>query len=418
MDDNSKPVTNLLYLGLSSELRTQIQKLLHKGSGFEYFDYLDDAYSHLTSKNCRTEIVVMSDLNDLAPLAVLLKIKKIQRLVPIIVLSENKKSSLAIEIIKAGAYDFFLLPVTTRELLDSINQALIDLRLNSKPVEIGEVFSDQDTIIGRSRAMRDIYKQLGRIASQTVTVLVRGETGTGKELIARAIYQHGHRAHEGFVAVNCAAIPENLLESELFGHEKGSFTGASQLRVGRFEQAHGGTIFLDEIGDLDQSLQVKLLRVLQEKTIQRVGSSKNIPVDVRIIAATHRNLESMVSEGTFREDLFYRLNVISINIPPLRDRREDIPDLVSYFLQKFATEYGLATPNFSKKAIDYLTQLEWPGNIRQLQNVISKALLSSKNTTLDVEHFDNIIKESKILAKKRDQLKQIIECEFNRAAAN
>ncbi len=418
MDDNSKPVTNLLYLGLSSELRTQIQKLLHKGSGFEYFDDLDDAYSHLTSKNCRTEIVVMSDLNDLAPLAVLLKIKKIQRLVPIIVLSENKKSSLAIEIIKAGAYDFFLLPVTTRELLDSINQALIDLRLNSKPVEIGEVFSDQDTIIGRSRAMRDIYKQLGRIASQTVTVLVRGETGTGKELIARAIYQHGHRAHEGFVAVNCAAIPENLLESELFGHEKGSFTGASQLRVGRFEQAHGGTIFLDEIGDLDQSLQVKLLRVLQEKTIQRVGSSKNIPVDVRIIAATHRNLESMVSEGTFREDLFYRLNVISINIPPLRDRREDIPDLVSYFLQKFATEYGLATPNFSKKAIDYLTQLEWPGNIRQLQNVISKALLSSKNTTLDVEHFDNIIKESKILAKKQDQLKQIIESEFNRVAAN
>ena len=418
MDDNSKPVTNLLYLGLSSELRTQIQKLLHKGSGFEYFDDLGDAYSHLISKNCRTEIVVMSDLNDMAPLAVLLKIKKIQRLVPIIVLSENKKSSLAIEIIKAGAYDFFLLPVTTRELLDSINQALIDLRLNSRPVEIGEVFSDQDTIIGRSRAMRDIYKQLGRIASQTVTVLVRGETGTGKELIARAIYQHGHRAHEGFVAVNCAAIPENLLESELFGHEKGSFTGASQLRVGRFEQAHGGTIFLDEIGDLDQSLQVKLLRVLQEKTIQRVGSSKNIPVDVRIIAATHRNLESMVSEGTFREDLFYRLNVISVNIPPLRDRREDIPDLVSYFLQKFATEYGLATPNFTKKAIDYLAQLEWPGNIRQLQNVISKAILNSKNTTLDVEHFDNIIKESQILAKKQDQLKQIIECEFNRAAAN
>ena len=260
MDDNSKPTTNLIYLGLSSELRTQIQKLLHKGSGFEYFDDLDDAFSHLISKNCRTEIVVISDLSDLAPLAVLLKIKKAQCTVPIIVLSENKKSSLAIEIIKAGAYDFFLLPVTTRELLDSINQALIDMRLNSKPVEIGEVFSDQDTIIGRSRAMRDIYKQLGRIASQTVTVLVRGETGTGKELIARAIYQHGHRAHEGFVAVNCAAIPENLLESELFGHEKGSFTGASQLRVGRFEQAHGGTIFLDEIGDLDPSLQVKLLR--------------------------------------------------------------------------------------------------------------------------------------------------------------
>jgi len=418
MDNNSKPATNLLYLGLSSELRMQIEKLLHKGSRFEYFDDLDDAYSHLVSKNCSTEIVIISDLNDLSPLGVLLKIKKAQRSFPIIILSENKKSSLAIEIIKAGAYDFFLLPVATRELLNSINQALIDSRLNSKPVEIGEVFSDQDTIIGRSRAMRDIYKQLGRIASQTVTVLVRGETGTGKELIARAIYQHGHRAHEGFVAVNCAAIPENLLESELFGHEKGSFTGASQLRVGRFEQAHGGTIFLDEIGDLDQSLQVKLLRVLQERTIQRLGSSKNIPVDVRIIAATHRNLESMVSEGTFREDLFYRLNVISINIPALRDRREDIPDLVNYFLQKFATEYGLVTPNLSNKAIDFLTQLEWPGNIRQLQNVISKALLNSKSSTLNEEHFVKIIKESQILAEKRNQLKQIIECELNRAAAN
>ena len=418
MDNSSKPITNLLYLGLSLELRIQIEKSLHKGSKFEYLDDLEDAYSYLASKNCRAEIVVISDLNNLPPLGVLLKIKKAQRSVPIIILSENKKSSLAIEIIKAGAYDFFLLPVTTRELLDSINQALIDSRLNSKPVEIGEVFSDQDTIIGRSRTMRDIYKQLGRIASQTVTVLVRGETGTGKELIARAIYQHGHRAHEGFIAVNCAAIPENLLESELFGHEKGAFTGASQLRVGRFEQAHGGTIFLDEIGDLDQSLQVKLLRVLQEKTIQRLGSSKNIPVDVRIIAATHRNLESMVSEGTFREDLFYRLNVISINIPALRDRRDDISDLVSYFLQKFATEYGLVAPNFSKKAIDYLTQLEWPGNIRQLQNVISKALLNSKTTTLDVEHFDTIIKESQILANKQNQLKQIIEYELNRAAAN
>ena len=418
MDDNSKPVTNLLYLGLSSKLRIQVERLLHKGSRFEYFDDLDDAYSYLISKNCRTEIVVISDLNDLSPLGVLLKIKKAQRSVPIIVLSENKKSSLAIEIIKAGAYDFFLLPVATIELLDSINQALIDTRLTSKPVEIGEVFTEQDTIIGRSRSMRDIYKQLGRIASQTVTVLVRGETGTGKELIARAIYQHGHRAHEGFIVVNCAAIPENLLESELFGHEKGAFTGASQFRVGRFEQAHGGTIFLDEIGDLDQSLQVKLLRVLQEKTIQRLGSSKNIPVDVRVIAATHRNLESMVSEGTFREDLFYRLNVISINIPALRDRREDIPDLVNYFLQKFAAEYGLVTPSFSKKAIEFLTQLEWPGNIRQLQNVISKALLNSKSKLLGVEHFDEIIKESKILDEQQNQLKKIIEFEFNRAAEN
>ena len=409
---------NVVYLGNSEAIRLKVKKLLQTESLFSFFDNMTSALEHLKSHPGKTDIFIASDLKDMDPVGVVLALKEESPNLPIIVLSENKKSSLAIEIIKAGAYDFFLLPISYSELIDSLEQVVANSRLSSKPVEIGEVYSEQDTIVGRSRAMRDIYKQLGRIASQSVTVLVRGETGTGKELIARAIYQHGHRAHKDFVTVNCGAIPENLLESELFGHEKGAFTGASQLRVGRFEQAHGGTIFLDEIGDLDLSLQVKILRVLQEKTIQRLGNSKDIPIDVRVIAATHRNLESMIAKGTFREDLFYRLNVISVSIPPLRDRRDDIPELIKYFLHRFAKEYGLGVPNISAKAIDFLKSLEWPGNIRQLQNVISKSLLDSTGPLIDREHLDSIVHESQLITKKQTSLTQMIDRELSRAANN
>ena len=409
---------NVVYLGHSQAIQLKVEKLLQDGSLLSFFDSMTSALEHIKLHPGKTDIFIASDLKDMDPLELVLLLKEKHPSLPIIVLSEIRKSSLAIEIIKAGAHDFFLLPISSSELMDSLKQVVVNSRLSSKPVEIGEVYSEQDTIIGRSKAMRDIYKQLGRIASQSVTVLLRGETGTGKELIARAIYQHGHRAHKGFITVNCGAIPENLLESELFGHEKGAFTGASQLRVGRFEQAHGGTIFLDEIGDLDLSLQVKILRVLQERTIQRLGSSKDISIDVRIIAATHRSLEAMISEGTFREDLFYRLNVISISIPPLRDRRDDIPDLINYFLQRFAKEYGLSVPSISAKALESLKRLEWPGNIRQLQNVVSKALLDSTGPSLGWERFDSIVRESQLIAKKQTSLTQMIEKELNRAANN
>lgn len=313
---------------------------------------------------------------------------------PVILLSEDTGSHAAIEAIKAGAYDFVAKPADPAEIRQAIAQGLDDSRRSSTPVEIGEVYPCQDTIVGRSRAMRDIYKQLGRIAGQPVTILIRGETGTGKELIARAIFQHGHRAHKPFIAVNCAAIPEGLLESELFGHEQGAFTGASKTRIGRFEQAHGGTLFLDEIGDLAPPLQVKLLRVLQEKTIRRVGGQKDLPVDVRILAATHRHLESMVAHGEFREDLFYRINVVSIAIPPLRERPEDIPPLIDYFIDRYGKEHGLDSPSISPKAVEFLQQQDWPGNIRQLQNVIRKALLNSRGYTIGWQDCRNILAES------------------------
>jgi len=219
-----------------------------------------------------------------------------------------------------------------------------------------------------------------------VNVLIRGETGTGKELIARALYQHSERASAAFIAVNCAAIPETLLESELFGHERGAFTGAEARRIGRFEQAHGGTLFLDEIGDLPPGTQVKLLRVLQDKYIQRLGGKETIQVDVRVLAATHRDLEAMLRQREFREDLYYRLNVASLVLPPLRERREDIPELVRYFLARYGPDFGQAQPLIQPEAIQFLQAQTWPGNVRELENAIRKMLLLSRGFAISLEH--------------------------------
>src|SRR5206468_443490 len=220
-------------------------------------------------------------------------------------------------------------------------------------------------------------------AAKPVTVLIRGETGTGKELIARAIYQHGPRAKAPFIAINCAAIPENLLESELFGHERGAFTGADQRRIGRFEQANKGTLFLDEIGDLPPNTQVKLLRVLQQQTFQRVGGTEAISVDVRVLAATHRNLEAMIREGKFREDLFHRLNVVCLHLPPLRERREDIPVLVQHFLRKYAGDFGVENPTISSDAVALLQADSWPGNVRELENMIRRLVLGARGLSIN-----------------------------------
>jgi transcriptional regulator with GAF, ATPase, and Fis domain len=234
--------------------------------------------------------------------------------------------------------------------------------------------------------MQSIYKEIGRVASRPVTVLIRGETGTGKELIARAIYQHSDRAQAPFVAINCAAIPETLLESELFGHERGAFTGADSRRIGRFEQADRGTIFLDEIGDMTLGTQAKLLRVMQEKTLQRLGGKETISVDARVIAATHRDLEAAIREKQFREDLYYRLNVVVLTLPPLRHRREDVPDLVRYFLGRYGPELGSADPSIHPEAVDFLQSQSWPGNVRELENVVRKALLSAQGYPINLDH--------------------------------
>ena len=240
--------------------------------------------------------------------------------------------------------------------------------------------------------MQEVYKAIGRVASQDVTVLIRGESGTGKELVARAIYQHSNRAGGPFLAVNCAAIPESLLESELFGHEKGAFTGADQRRIGKFEQCNGGTLLLDEIGDMSPLLQSKLLRVLQEQQFERVGGNETIQTDVRIIAATNRDLEQMVADGTFRADLYYRLNGFTIDLPPLRQRTSDIPLLVDYFLARFNRQLAKDVQTVSRPALDLLMRYRWPGNVRELQSVLKKAMVQASGPVIIPEFLPEMVR--------------------------
>src|SRR6266404_328761 len=253
---------------------------------------------------------------------------------PVILMTGHHTTEAAIEAMKLGAYDYILKPPNPPEFLALIEKAVTNSRLMSEQVEVGQAGFAKDAIVGSSRLMQNVYKEIGRVAAMPVTVLIRGETGTGKELVARAIYQHSDRGNQPFIEVNCVAIPENLLESELFGHEPGAFTDAKTRRIGRFEQANRGTILLDEIGDMSPRTQAKLLRVLQDRSIQRLGGKETIPVYVRVSAATHRNLESAIPERHFREDLYHRLNDAVISLPPLRERREDIPDLVRYFIER------------------------------------------------------------------------------------
>jgi len=340
--------------------------------------------------------LVITDLRlpGLTGLELIRRLRAAQPRLPIILTTAFGTTDIAIEATKLGAFDYLLKPFHMPQLLDLIQKAARSNRLMSEPVALGEAGAAHDALVGHCQAMQDIYKEIGRVASKPVSVLIRGETGTGKELIARAIYQHGDRANAPFIAINCAAIPETLLESELFGHERGAFTGAQAQRIGRFEQASTGTIFLDEIGDMTLGTQVKLVRVLQEKCLQRLGGKEDIQVDARVIAATHRDLEAAIRQKQFREDLYYRLNVVVISLPPLRKRREDIPDLIRYFLQKHGPPLGSATPSIHPEAIEYLQGQAWPGNVRELENVIRKALLQAQNYTINLDHVRAALNKS------------------------
>ncbi len=345
----------------------------------------DDGLAYAKADDCD---LVLTDLKmpGLSGLELIEKLHAAKPKLPVIMLTAFGTTETAIEATKRGAYDYLLKPFDTGELLDLVAKAVASSRLMSEPLEMGEARAQQSAIIGNSRAMQAIYKEIGRVAATAVTVLIRGETGTGKELVARAIYQHSNRAQQPFIAVNCAAIPETLLESELFGHERGAFTGAHARRVGRFEQANRGTIFLDEIGDLSLSTQVKLLRVLQEKYLQRVGGNEKISVDVRVLTATHRDLEKAIHEKQFREDLFYRLSGVTITLPPLSQRPEDIPDLVKYFLQRSAAELDHDAPSIQPEAVAFLQNQNWPGNVRELENVVRQSLLLARGYSVSVEH--------------------------------
>ncbi len=327
--------------------------------------------------------VVLLDvrLPDQSGLAVYQSIREIDARIPVIFVTTTKAADIAIDAMKQGAFDYLHKPLDLAELRRVVSAALEVVRMRA-PVALPGAAPEAaaEGMFGSSKSMLEIYKSIGRVAGQDVTVLITGESGTGKELVARAVYQHSSRSQNPFLALNCAAIPENLLESELFGYEKGAFTGADRRRIGKFEQCDGGTILLDEIGDMPILLQAKLLRLLQEKTFERVGGNESIRVNVRVIASTHRDLKAAADR--FRPDLYYRLSAFTIHLPPLRDRVEDLPALVHHFLGLFSSEMGRDVHEIAPDALERLQAYPWPGNIRELQNVLRQALLRATGTVL------------------------------------
>jgi DNA-binding NtrC family response regulator len=308
-------------------------------------------------------------------------LEKVSLSIPVILIAEKGSMQQVVSTIRKGALDYLLLSDDDDPILRSITAALEDVP--KKPSRTQR--SDHPTIVGRSSTMQALLAMAKRIAPSSATVLIQGESGTGKELIARYIHANSDRVHHRFVAMNCAALPENLAESELFGHEKGAFTGAAQRKCGKFEQAHEGTLLLDEIGEMPLPLQAKLLRVLQEKEVDRIGAQRPVPVNVRVIATTNRDLGQMVAEERFRRDLYYRLRIVPLMLPPLRERQEDIPLLVDYFVQKHSTPDKKSLPHFTAAALENLLQWNWPGNVREFENTVERAMLICQNSSIGPE---------------------------------
>ena len=330
-------------------------------------------------------IVLDVNLSGHSGLDVYRRIQEIDPHIPVIFITGHGTTATAIEAMQLGAYEYLLKPLELDELTDLIGRALKISRWMKVPPVISEGPELPDTseaLVGRCPSMQAVYKAIGRVAAQDVTVLILGESGTGKELIARAIYHYSPRSKGPFLAINCAAIPEALLESELFGHEKGAFTGADRRRIGKFEQASGGTLFLDEIGDMSPLTQTKILRVLQGQEFERVGGNEPVRSNVRVIAATNRDLARMVEEGTFRGDLYYRLNVFTIQLPPLRERGEDVSLLARHFVSRFGKELNRPVHTIADETLELLRQYHWPGNVREFQSVIKQALLQATGPVL------------------------------------
>jgi two-component system response regulator AtoC len=330
-------------------------------------------------------VLLDNRMPDLTGLEVLRELKKSFPKIPIIIMTAFGTTETAIEAMRLGAFDYVLKPFELEEIFALVGKGLKAANLMKRAVAIpalAESLEDSDQIIGKSKPMQEVYKMIGQVAGSDVTVLIRGESGTGKELVARAIYQHSRRKEGPFLPVNCAAIPENLLESELFGYEKGAFTGAHKRRIGKFEQCHQGTILLDEVGDMALTTQAKILRILQEGKFERLGSNETIRVNVRILASTHRKLEEMIKQGTFREDLYYRLKIVTITLPPLRERKEDVQELTEYFFHLYNQQLDTQVSHIDPLVFDRLRSHSWSGNVRELANTVKRALILCKGEVI------------------------------------
>ncbi len=388
-------MTRVLVIDDDRSVRHIVARGLQGHHGFEVITAADGKSGLQLLESERPSVALLDIyLPEYNGLELFRKIRIMDSKLPVIFITGDTSSETAIEAMRAGAFDYVSKPLNIellRNLTLSAAQArkMMDERV---ALPVGEGDSGGERFVGKAKAMIDVYKAIGRVAAQNVTVLIRGESGSGKELVARALVNHGDRSDKPFVAVNCAAIPDQLLESELFGHEKGAFTGAERRRIGRFEQCHGGTIFLDEIGDMSPVIQGKILRLLQEQRFERLGGNELITTDVRIIAATNRPIEQMVEDDEFREDLLYRLNGFTIKLPPLRGRREDIPLLLEYFLRRAKSEMGRPELHgISPRALQLLVDYDWPGNVRQLQSVVRQSLLNTTGTVIDAVNLPEFV---------------------------
>jgi two-component system, NtrC family, response regulator AtoC len=333
-------------------------------------------------------ILLDNKLPDRNGLEILKEIKREHPKVSVIIMTAFGTTGTAIEAMRLGAFDYILKPFELDEIFELVDKGLDANKLMKRAVAIpafSEYKEDSDQIIGKSKAMQEVYKLIGQVAESDVTILIRGESGTGKELVARAIYHHSLRKERPFLAINCAAIPETLLESELFGYEKGAFTGADKRRIGKFEQCDKGTFLLDEIGDMSLSTQAKILRVLQEGEFERIGGNETIKVDVRVLTSTHRKLEELIKQGKFREDLYYRLNIMSITLPPLREHKEDLRELTEYFFQLYNRQLGNRVSHIDPSVFEKLDSYSWPGNVRELANTINRSLILCKGEVMTAE---------------------------------
>ena len=381
LDRGKQSLRRVLVVDDEAGMRHSLQRLL-RPAGYEV-DLVKSETEALTKVGETDFDVVLLDIqiSGSASLETFLRIRQTRPKLPIVLITAFGTAELAIQAMQRGAYDYILKPFDVAALESIIARAAEVGRMGRTRVaiEVAPVLDpSEDRIVGLSPGMQEVYKRIGQVAGTEVPILIRGETGTGKELVARAVYQHSRRADMPFMAINCAAIPEGLLESELFGHERGAFTNAFTRRIGKLEQANAGTVFLDEIGDMAAATQAMILRFLQDGTFQRLGGADEVEVDVRVIAATHRNLEEDVEEEHFREDLYYRLNVVSIALPSLRERKDDLPRLIDYFVNRFCTELNLERVVLSAEAMTRFIDHEWPGNVRELQNCLKEAILTSR----------------------------------------
>src|SRR6478672_2828543 len=384
--------SRILVVDDEAEIRRSVRMILE----YEGYDVLEAASGPegvaMAERESPDLVFLDIKMPGMDGLDVLQRIKASNEALPVVIISGHGTVSTAVEATKAGAFDFIEKPLASERVLVTIRNALDQTRLRDENRSLKRAVEVRHQMVGESQPLRQVWDAIKRASPTNATVLLLGESGSGKELVARSIHRNSLRSRDRFVQVNCAAIPEELIESELFGHEKGSFTGATEKQIGKFEQADHGTIFLDEVGDMSAKTQAKVLRVLQEGEVERLGSARTIKVDVRVIAATNKDLEAEIEKGTFREDLYFRLSVIPIRVPPLRDRREDIPALVRHFVDVFSRENNRRPQRFTQAALEYLQKARWKGNVRELKNTVERLLIMTPGDSIDVDDLRDVVR--------------------------